>query len=85
MVFSVGVFNVDKIFVGWGCCGRKVSGEFFCKWPIFLVNFSIDLLVLSVFVLFSVFFFQREKEERNFLLEEKEKKTRGKKINESNK
>ena len=85
MVFSVGVFNVDKMFVGWGCCGRKVSGEYFCKWSIFLVNFSTDLLVLSVFVLFSAFFFQRETEERKFLLEEKEKKTRGKQINESNK
>ena len=85
MVFSVCVFNVDKIFVGWGCCGRKVSGGFFGKWPIFLVNFSIDLLVLSVFVLFSVFFFSEKRKNEIFLLEEKGKKTRGKQINESNK
>ena len=78
MVFSVGVFNVDKIFVGWGCCGRKVSGEFFCKWSIFLVNFSIDLLVLSVFVLFSVFFSAR-KGRTKFFAGREGKKDKGKK------
>ena len=74
MVFSVGVFNVDKIFVGWGCCGRKVSGEFFCKWSIFLVNFSIDLLVLSVFVLFSVFFFSEKRKNEIFCWKRRKKR-----------
>ena len=77
MVFSVGVFTVDKMFVGWGCCGRKVSGEYFCKWSIFLVNFSIDLLVLSVFVLFSVFFFRREKGRTKYFAGREGKKDNG--------
>ena len=44
----------------------------------FWLEFSVDSLVLSAFVLFNTFFSEKKERTRNFLLKEKDKKTRDK-------